>query len=681
MSTVCVKAEIVVHGNFHFIGGCGACVVLLSTYDPKHDKVEEFAVSSCLTLLFSINLCSVTTTEGLGNIKDGFHSIHQRFSGFHASQCGFCTPGMCMSLFSALVNADKSKRSELPVGFSKITVSKAEKAIAGNLCRCTGYRSIADACKSFASDVDLEDLGFNAFWKKGEKDAKLKRLPFYGRDGICTFPDFLKSEINSALDRCSNSLQDDQIDLDMTKLDISNNSRGMTLAENNWYRPNSIDDLYKMLNCNELTKSSIKMIVGNTGSGVYKEQDLYEKYIDLRGIPELSDIKVDIKGIKIGAAVTISKTIEILKEEHEGLLPPSMRLVFTKLADHMDKVASQFVRNTASLGGNLVMAQRNQFPSDIATILIAVGASVCIQVPSKRLILTLEEFLRRPPCDQGTLLLSIFIPYWNSSKNPSLNINSNIDFGAIGEPVLLFETYRAAPRPLGNAVAYLNAAFLAQISLHKISGDLVLDDLCLAFGAYGNKHAIRARKVENFLVGKSVTASVLLEAIRLLRETIVPTEGTTYSDYRSSLAVAFLFKFLQPLLRGLIELGNDALDISNAIVPAECLGGRPNGHSDALPMKESKLKDLNQPDNNDLLLTSKQLVGYSTEYHPVGEPTKKVGAEIQASGISSLSFSLRVFSVTFLCLSFCVFEYILIYPFIRFEEIMLYLFSWLHIML
>jgi len=70
-----------------------------------------------------------------------------------------------------------------------------------------------------------------------------------------------------------------------------------------------------------------------------------------------------------------------------------------------------------------------------------------------------------------------------------------------------------------------------------------------------------------------------------------------------------------------------------------------------LPIKESKFKDLYQPDNNDLLLSSKQLVGYSRQYYPVGEPTKKVGAEIQASGIFSPPFSQRVLSVSFLCCS------------------------------
>uniref|UniRef100_A0A7C9AP53 2Fe-2S ferredoxin-type domain-containing protein n=1 Tax=Opuntia streptacantha TaxID=393608 RepID=A0A7C9AP53_OPUST len=59
-------------------GGCGACVVLLSKYDPVRDQVEDYTVNSCLTLLCSINGCSITTTEGLGNSKEGFHAIHQR---------------------------------------------------------------------------------------------------------------------------------------------------------------------------------------------------------------------------------------------------------------------------------------------------------------------------------------------------------------------------------------------------------------------------------------------------------------------------------------------------------------------------------------------------------------------------------------------------------------------------
>ncbi|CAL9135590.1 unnamed protein product [Musa textilis] len=355
------------------LGGCGACVVLLSTYDPVSDQVKEFSVSSCLTLLCSINFCSVITSEGLGNTKDGFHPIHQRFAGFHASQCGFCTPGMCMSLFSALVNADKTSRSEPPCGFSKITKFEAEKAIAGNLCRCTGYRPIADVCKSFAVDVDLEDLGLNTFWKKEAKDANVGRLPCHDQGKICTFPEFLKSEIKSSVD-------------------ILDNSKNTGLPESQWYRPSSIRELYELLNSDSFSKSRVKLVVGNTGSGVYKENDLYDKYIDLKGISELSVIRRDSEGISFGAAVTISRAIEVLKERKESEPHSNKRLVFNKIAEHMDKVASPFIRNMASLGGNLIMAQRSQFASDVATILLAAGSTVCLQMASERLVLSLGVF-------------------------------------------------------------------------------------------------------------------------------------------------------------------------------------------------------------------------------------------------------------------------------------------------
>jgi abscisic-aldehyde oxidase len=154
------------------------------------------------------------------------------------------------------------------------------------------------------------------------------------------------------------------------------------------------------------------VVVGNTSSGVpgYKDQDLYSKYIDIGGIPELSNIVRRESGFEIGAATSISRTIEILEEECEFISSPNGSVVFRKLANHMSKVATPFVRNTASIGGNIVLAQRFPFPSDIATILLGAGATVCLQVDAERRQITLEEFLEQPPIDATTLLLSIFIP-------------------------------------------------------------------------------------------------------------------------------------------------------------------------------------------------------------------------------------------------------------------------------
>uniref|UniRef100_A0A2P2MQG5 indole-3-acetaldehyde oxidase n=1 Tax=Rhizophora mucronata TaxID=61149 RepID=A0A2P2MQG5_RHIMU len=563
-------------------GGCSACVVLLSKYDPVHDHIEDLTVPSCLTLLCSVNGCSITTSEGLGNSNDGFHPIHQRFAGFHSSQCGFCTPGMCMSLFGALANAQKTNQPVPPPGFSKLTVVEAEKAISGNLCRCTGYRPIADACKSFAADVDMEDLGLNIFWRKEDtEEVKRSRLPFYDHNSeICTFPEFLKREIKSS-----------------TLLDSIKFS---------WYHPLSVEELQgllKLMDANSETR--MKLVVGNTGMGYYKELECYERYIDLRCVPELSAIKRNQEGIEIGAAVTISKAIECLKEETKsGHFP----ILFKKIAAHMEKIATKSVRNAGSVGGNLMMAQRKSFPSDIATILLAAGSCVNIITGGTHELLTLEEFLKQSPLDYRSVLLSIQIPHWEPIKKNSTEADAK----------LFFETYRAAPRPLGNALPYLNAAFLAEVSCSKSCGGIVLNKCQLAFGAYGTKHAIRVRKVEEFLAGKVISLSVLHEAMNLVKAIVVPEDGTSSPAYRSSLAVGFLSDFLSPLIDA-----STSDDWSNVYI-----GHSFSSHSILKP-KHDELNPVRFPA---LLSSSKQVLQLNKEYYPVGEPITKSGAVLQASG-------------------------------------------------
>ncbi|CAN6297512.1 unnamed protein product [Urochloa humidicola] len=165
---------------------------------------------------------------------------------------------MCMSIFSALSKADKkSERPAPPAGFSKLTTLEAERAVSGNLCRCTGYRPIVDTCKSFAADVDLEDLGLNCFWRKGKEPADVSKLPSYNSAAVCTFPEFLKSEIKSSVDQA--------------------NGVTVTVTEDGWYHPKSIAELHRLFDSNWFDENSVKIVASNTGSGVYKDQDLYDK--------------------------------------------------------------------------------------------------------------------------------------------------------------------------------------------------------------------------------------------------------------------------------------------------------------------------------------------------------------------------------------------------------------------
>ncbi|CAA6653769.1 unnamed protein product [Spirodela intermedia] len=562
-------------GFLPFSRGCGACVVLLSKYEPLSGEIEDLSVSSCLTLLCSVHLCSVTTTEGLGSSKGsgGFHPIHRRIAGFHASQCGFCTPGVCMSIFSALVNADKAP----------LTVAEAEKAVAGNLCRCTGYRPIVDVCKSFAGDVDLEDLGLNSFWRVATVDM----LPSYSLGGgIGTFPDFLKAEINA-------SLLDSAPEIPQSAIASS--------FVGSWYAPKSLGELHSILR-SEGPGNRLKLVAGNTAAGVYKEVDRYDRYVDLRLIPELNEIRGgDPAGfVEIGAAVSISRAAVALEREGGA--------VFCKLATHLRKVAAEFVRNTASIGGNLVMAQRGKFPSDVATIFLGAGASVSIEV----------GFLRDAPIDAGKLLLSVRLPSWAESA------------GGERKSKLVFETFRAAPRELGNAVAYVNAAFLARVAAGEASGGSVVESLRLAFGAYGGRHATRAKKVEEFLTGKPVNSGVMLEVIRLLREDISPEEGTDHAAYRVSAAAGFLFKFLLQLEE---EHGGGG-SVRAVAGEKETLLLSTGFQNEHISFSNGEVSAVDRSGSQrEKLPPSRQAIeGSSTEYHPVGQAVKKVGAEIQASG-------------------------------------------------
>ncbi|CAH8309412.1 unnamed protein product [Eruca vesicaria subsp. sativa] len=540
-------------------GGCGACIVILSKYDPVSDKVEEYSINSCLTLLCSINECSITTSDGLGNTEKGFHPIHKRFAGFHASQCGFCTPGMCISLYSALSNAHNN--SQNPPDY--LTSSAAEKSISGNLCRCTGYRPIADACKSFAADVDIEDLGFNSFWKKGEsREEMLKKLPPYNPDkDLVAFPEFLKEKIK----RQRNVLDESRY---------------------HWSTPGSVEELQEILATTTNPggdRGLVKLVVGNTGTGYYKEEKQYGRYIDISHVPEMSMIKKDDRGIEIGAVVTISKVIDALMDEDTS------GYVFKKIGIHMEKVANHFIRNSGSIGGNLVMAQSKNFPSDITTLLLAADASVLMVNVGRHEKRRVGEFLVSPPViDTKTVLLKVQIPSWTASSTTGL----------------LFETYRAAPRPFGSALPYLNAAFLAVVSHDAASSRGVVVEKCrLAFGSFGGYHSIRAREVEDFLTGKVLSHSVLFEAARLLKGIIVPSIDTSYTEYKKSLAVGFLFDFLYPLI------DSGSWDSERKHV---------DGHVDPT---------LSLPS-----LSSAQQVFESKEFQPVGEAIIKYGAEMQASG-------------------------------------------------
>lgn len=309
-------------------GGCGACTVMLSkVINRQTNELKHVAANACLTPLCAVHGMSVTTVEGIGSTKTKLHPVQERLAKAHGSQCGFCTPGIIMSMYALLRSNPKPTMKDMEIAFQ------------GNLCRCTGYRPIIEGYKTFTQEFQCamgdkccknqKNSSTNGTAEKQERD-ELYYVGEWAPHNPSQEPIFPPELALS-----------DELD----KRSIAFYGKRVT-----WYRPNNINELLTL----KLQHPNAKIIVGNTEVGVevkFKHFH-YPVLIMPNQIPEMNHIDIRDDGVEFGASVTLmdidktfSKLIETLPEHKTRLFKASVNM--------MHYFAGKQIRNVAALGGTV----------------------------------------------------------------------------------------------------------------------------------------------------------------------------------------------------------------------------------------------------------------------------------------------------------------------------------------
>ncbi|XP_026331869.1 probable aldehyde oxidase 4 [Hyposmocoma kahamanoa] len=291
-------------------GGCGACVVAVRAPLPPNNEVKLFSVNSCLVSVLSCHGWEVTTVEGVGNKTMGYHDIQARLAKFNGTQCGYCTPGWIMNMYSLY----ESKKKNL-------SMKEIENSFASNICRCTGYRSIADAFKSFATDIDD---------RLKNKLIDLEDLDFVKPCGVNC-----KTKCQHKCDK-KDSKPDENKETDDWFVVDETNKIVVDCGSTKFYKVFDLNDIFQAMEHGEY-----RLIAGNTGQGVFHVSNYPSTVIDIFNVAVLKEYSMDVNLI-LGAGMPLTEMMELfLKISGENEEFSYLKQFY----DHMDLVAHIPVRN------------------------------------------------------------------------------------------------------------------------------------------------------------------------------------------------------------------------------------------------------------------------------------------------------------------------------------------------
>jgi xanthine dehydrogenase small subunit len=379
-------------------GDCGACTVVVAR--PQGDRLAYRAGNACIQFVATLDGCQLLTVEDLKGPDGGLHPVQQAMVDCHGSQCGFCTPGFVMAMWALTRTAE-----ELP-GEEAI-----DDALAGNLCRCTGYAPIVRAVQQ-------------------------------------TYANGPRSDAIAA--RAADTLARLRDNADEKTLVVGDGTR-------RFIAPATVDALAEVL----LAEPSTTIVAGCTDVGLWvtKQLRVLDPVVYLGRIRELERIEETAESIEIGAGVSHSDAMAALAPHY-----PDM-------AEMWRRFASVQIRNAGTVGGNIA----NGSPiGDANPSLIAAGATLHLRRGDERRSMPLEDFFiaygkqdRRP----GEFVERISVPKpspgtryraYKISKRFDQDISAvmaafqiRLDGGRVAEARLSYGGMAAIPKRAAHAEAAL----------------------------------------------------------------------------------------------------------------------------------------------------------------------------------------------------------------------------------
>lgn len=319
-------------------GDCGACTVLVGRLTS--DGILYETVNSCIRFMGSLDACHVVTIEHLKGENGELHPVQQAMVNQHGSQCGFCTPGFVMSLYALWMNTPNPTNTQI------------ERALQGNLCRCTGYEPIVKAAIEVSQSSDPVHDKLNL-----ERVNIIKQL----------------SDMHDG-QRVEIKYEGDLMIIPQDVKDLAN-----ARAEH----PNST------------------IVAGSTDVGLWVTKHMHDisPTIFINHLQELHAIDVGTDGIAIGACVSYTDMQSIIAEH------------FPQMEAFWNRIGGEQVRNMGTVGGNIA----NGSPiGDTPPALIALGASVSLSTESDQRTLPLKDFFieyGKQDRSEGDFVEKIHIPF------------------------------------------------------------------------------------------------------------------------------------------------------------------------------------------------------------------------------------------------------------------------------